>query len=99
MGNKGGAPKRANGTKQDDLAAQHLEPLWLKMDAMVPPKPNPVAAPHIWRYECVLPHLLKAGEMVPAEEAERRVLMLINPKMGMSYLRMSFVVASTCLEG
>ena len=67
---------------QHELSVQHLEPLWLKMDAMVPPTPNPVARPHMWRYNDALPHLLRAGETVPAEEAERRVLMLVNPAMG-----------------
>ncbi|SPO06313.1 related to gentisate 1,2-dioxygenase oxidoreductase [Cephalotrichum gorgonifer] len=66
---------------QDELSAQHLEPLWLKMSAMVPPTPKPVAKPHMWSYKDTLPHLLKAGETVPAEEAERRVLMLVNPNM------------------
>jgi len=66
----------------DILASHHLEPLWLKMNAMVPPTPNPVASPHIWRYEETLPHLLEAGRTVPPEAAERRVLMLVNPKMG-----------------
>lgn len=66
----------------DILASHHLEPLWLKMNAMVPPTPNPIASPHIWRYEETLPHLLEAGRTVPPEAAERRVLMLVNPKMG-----------------
>ncbi|CAI4214109.1 unnamed protein product [Parascedosporium putredinis] len=75
---------KADGTAMDGevLAQQHLEPLWLKMDAMVPPTPNPVAAPHIWKYQETLPYLLEAGRVVPAEAAERRVLMLVNPKMG-----------------
>ena len=77
---------KANETGMDSevLAQQHLEPLWLKMDAMVPPTPNPVASPHIWKYQETLPYLLEAGRTVPAEAAERRVLMLVNPKMGKS---------------
>ncbi|KAK3307760.1 putative gentisate 1,2-dioxygenase [Chaetomium strumarium] len=63
------------------LPSQHLEPLWLKMDAMVPASPNPVAKAHLWKYEDALPHLLRAGKLVPAESAERRVLMLVNPSM------------------
>lgn len=68
-----------------DLPSQHLEPLWLKMEAMVPPCPNPVSRPHIWKYDDTIPHLLKAGKIVPAEEAERRVLMLVNPNMESPY--------------
>lgn len=36
----------------------------------------------IHRYKDVRPHLIRAGQLVPEEQAERRVLMLINPKMG-----------------
>lgn len=64
------------------LPSQHLEPLWSQMNAMVPPTPKPVAKPHMWRYQDALPHLLEAGRLVPAEQAERRVLMLVNPSMG-----------------
>lgn len=49
------------------------------MDAVVPPFPNPKAVPHLWSYKELRPILLEAGELVAAEEAERRVLMLINP--------------------
>jgi gentisate 1,2-dioxygenase len=52
------------------------------MGAMVPQTPNPVARPHIWKYRDTLPFLSTAGEIVPEEMAERRVLMLVNPAMG-----------------
>jgi gentisate 1,2-dioxygenase len=64
-----------------ELPSHHLEPLWLKMDAMVPTSPNPVAKPYLWKYQDALPNLLRAGKLVPAESAERRVLMLVNPSM------------------
>lgn len=64
-----------------DLPAQNLEPLWTQMSAMVPGSPNPVASAHIWKYDEVLPHLQKAARLVPEEQAERRVLMLVNPSM------------------
>lgn len=51
------------------------------MGAMVPPKPNPKAAVASWKYDVVRPLLLEAGRLVNAEEAERRVLMLVNPAM------------------
>ena len=34
------------------------------------------------RYKDVRPHLIRAGQLVPEHQAERRVLMLINPSMG-----------------
>lgn len=59
----------------------HVEPLWTVMEAVVPPHPNPKAVPHIWEYEKIRPALIEAGEKVGEYQAERRVLMLINPNM------------------
>ena len=53
------------------------------MAKMVPPRPNPKATSAIWKYAEVRPLLMEAGDIVGAEEAERRVLMLVNPDMGM----------------
>jgi gentisate 1,2-dioxygenase len=66
----------------ESLPAQHLEPLWLKMNAMVPPTPKPIAVPYMWKFQQTLPYLAQAGKLVPAEQAERRVLMLVNPALG-----------------
>ncbi|QKX58761.1 uncharacterized protein TRUGW13939_05888 [Talaromyces rugulosus] len=63
------------------LPSKNVEPLWLKLEKFVPPKPNPVSVPAIWRYKEILPSLMEAGRIVPVEEAERRVLMLVNPAM------------------
>src|SRR5689334_10854026 len=46
---------------------------------MVPPFPNPQSSIASWQYEQVRPTLLEAGSIIGAEEAERRVLMLVNP--------------------
>jgi len=68
----------------NSLLPQNLAPLWTQMSKMVPPHPNPTAVPSSWEYAKVRPSLMKAGEIVDAEEAERRVLMLVNPAMGES---------------
>ena len=47
----------------------------------MPPHPNPQAQEAQWRYSEVRPTLLEAGDIVGAEEAERRVLMLVNPSL------------------
>jgi gentisate 1,2-dioxygenase len=52
------------------------------MSKMVPPHPNPAAVPASWKYADVRPSLMEAGDIIDAEEAERRVLMLVNPAMG-----------------
>jgi gentisate 1,2-dioxygenase len=36
----------------------------------------------MWKYQDMLPDLQTAARLVPEEQAERRVLMLVNPKMG-----------------
>jgi gentisate 1,2-dioxygenase len=64
------------------LPSKNLEPLWSKMSAMVPASPNPSAVPAIWKYQDMLPDLRTAAKLVPEEQAERRVLMLVNPEMG-----------------
>lgn len=63
------------------LPPKNLEPLWSRMNAMVPPNPNPSAVPALWRYEEMLPYLKEAARLVPEEQAERRVLMLVNPNL------------------
>jgi gentisate 1,2-dioxygenase len=52
------------------------------MNKMVPPHPNPTAVTASWKYATVGPSLMEAGNIIEAEEAERRVLMLVNPAMG-----------------
>lgn len=63
------------------LAPLNVEPLWTVMLAMVPSQPHPKAIPTIWKYNEIRPLLEELGSLVPAEEAERRVLMLINPAL------------------
>jgi hypothetical protein len=71
-------------TKQlvSDLQGTHTLPLWEQMAKYNPPAPNPKAIPHLWKYDELKPHLLRAGELITEKQAERRVLMLINPALG-----------------
>jgi gentisate 1,2-dioxygenase len=48
---------------------------------VVPPRPEPMAVPHVWRYSALRPLLERAGNLVSAKDAERRVLQLINPAL------------------
>ena len=56
----------------------HVEPLW-KKPGLLPPEPKSKAVPHVWKYAEMRELLLTAGDVVDTEEAERRVLMLMNP--------------------
>jgi gentisate 1,2-dioxygenase len=58
-----------------------LTPLWEVLGALVPPAPrSPVAAVH-FRYDEIRPHVMDAGRLITAAEAERRVLVLENPAL------------------
>ena len=73
-----------------DLEGTHTLPLWAQMAKYNPPAPNPTAVPHLWRYDEIKPHLTRAGELITEKQAERRVLMLINPNRG------KFLSSITC---
>jgi gentisate 1,2-dioxygenase len=61
----------------------HTKPLWAQMNRLNPPAPNPKCQPHVWQYEQIRPSLLQAGELISEKQAERRVLMLVNPSRGL----------------
>ncbi|MBE7369216.1 gentisate 1,2-dioxygenase [Ramlibacter sp. HM2] len=64
-----------------DMDPHHLTPLWEVLHALVPPQPNTPCVPAFWKYADVRPYLMRAGEVITAEEAVRRVLILENPKL------------------
>lgn len=55
-------------------------PLWAQMTRLNPALPNPLAKPFMWEYERLRPYLMSAGQLIKEEQAERRVLMLVNPE-------------------
>ncbi|MBL0419392.1 gentisate 1,2-dioxygenase [Ramlibacter sp. AW1] len=62
-----------------DMDPHNLKPLWEVLHALVPPQPASPCVPALWTYERVRPFLKRAGEVISAEEAVRRVLILENP--------------------
>lgn len=62
-----------------ELARAQLAPLWESLAALAPFEPKPQAQPFKWSYEEVRTHLLRAGLLITAEQAERRVVVLANP--------------------
>ena len=65
-----------------ELEGTHTLPLWTQMAKLNPHEPNPRTVPHIWKYDEIRPYLLRAGDLVTEKQAERRVLMLVNPARG-----------------
>jgi gentisate 1,2-dioxygenase len=66
----------------DRIAPANLAPLWENLHRMVTPEPTPACLPAIWHYRDVRPHLMESGGLITAQEATRRVLMLMNPGLG-----------------
>jgi len=61
------------------LDQKNAAPLWDVLGNIVPREPQPACVPTIWRYDELRPLLMEAGRLITAEEAERRVVMLVNP--------------------
>jgi gentisate 1,2-dioxygenase len=63
-------------------------PLWPSLRALLPRgAPARRTAPTLWRYADVRPQLLRAGELTPMHKAERRVLVLCNPGLGLESMQ------------
>jgi len=63
------------------IARHNLTPLWEVLGTLVPQSPVTPGVPALWQYRNVRSHLMEAGELISATEAERRVLILENPGM------------------
>lgn len=65
-----------------DLEQSKTLPLWAQMSRLNPPAPNPQTVPFLWKYDDIRPNLIRAGNLITEKQAERRVLMLVNPARG-----------------
>jgi gentisate 1,2-dioxygenase len=63
------------------IDGHNLTPLWEVLGALVPPSPRTPVAPAHWRYADIRQHVMEAGRLITAAEAERRVLILENPAL------------------
>ncbi len=63
----------------DGLSRFKVGPLWKVLGQILTPEPQTRAVPHLWSWQELRPQFLRSGEVVTAAEAERRVLMLLNP--------------------
>jgi len=72
----------------DGLTAHNLVPLWPSLRKALPHgAPLRRTVPVVWHYSDVRPRLLEAGELTPIEKAERRVLVLANPGLGLENMQ------------
>jgi gentisate 1,2-dioxygenase len=63
------------------ISVNNMTPLWETLAALVPAQPRPLDQPALWRYSELRGQLMEAGQLISAEEAERRVLILENPAL------------------
>jgi gentisate 1,2-dioxygenase len=64
-----------------DIGTLQLAPLWESLHALVPKEPTANCSPHFWDYDTLRPYLMRAGGLITAVEAVRRVLVLENPQL------------------
>ena len=73
---------------RDALTARNLVPLWPSLRAALPYEiPSRRTRPVAWHYGEIRPYLLEAGDLTPIEKAERRVLVLANPGLGLTNMQ------------
>ena len=77
---------RANVEDTPELAAYYRElekrelgALWNVANEIEPYYPQPKSVPMLWKWRDIGPLVRKAPELVTAEKAARRVVMLVNP--------------------
>jgi gentisate 1,2-dioxygenase len=61
------------------IARAGASPLWKYYEGLFPREPVSRAVPFLWRYAELRPQLFHFVDTLSLEEAERRVLMLVNP--------------------
>ena len=68
--------------KYYEAIGQHsMSPLWEVLHALVPNTPSTPCVPAHWKYSEVRPYLMRSSQLITAEEAVRRVLILENPAL------------------
>jgi gentisate 1,2-dioxygenase len=63
----------------DKISTDNLAPLWEVLKNLVTPEPKTAVQPKVWKFDRIKQLMMEAGDVITAEEAERRVLVLENP--------------------
>ena len=69
----------------DTLEKLSLAPLWAALHVLLPHERTTQVLPHHWRWADLRAPLLEAARLVGMEQAERRVLVLMNPGLAGAY--------------
>jgi gentisate 1,2-dioxygenase len=65
----------------DKISKKDLTPLWEVLRDVVTKEPKSKCVPNVWKFDDIKGLMLEAGDVITAEEAERRVLVLENPAL------------------
>src|SRR6266849_2197133 len=63
------------------ISRYDMAPLWERLRELVGSEPKTQCAPAIWRFRDVKAMVMESAELISAQEAERRVLVLENPAL------------------
>jgi len=63
----------------DRLQRENMTPLWEHLRFLLTPEPKTSSLPYLWNYAGLRDLLFESANLISAEEAERRVLVLENP--------------------
>lgn len=76
------------------LHAQHFSPGWARPEPSMWAEPKPKFKPAVWRFAQAKQALDASHNMVPADQTERRNLILVNPIEGNTYATTRHLVAA-----
>jgi gentisate 1,2-dioxygenase len=65
----------------EKISKNDMAPLWEVLKNLVTKEPVSKATPALWNYDKAKKLVMEAGDVITAEEAERRVLVLENPSL------------------
>lgn len=66
----------------EDLAAANMAPTWVHVSEFVAASPNVSYRPFLWRWDDVIPLLMRAGDLIaPGRGSERRSMEHVNPDL------------------
>jgi len=77
-----------------NLHAQHFSPGWARPEPSMWAEPKPKFKPAVWRYAQAKVALDASHNMVPADQTERRNLIMVNPIEGNTYASTRHLVAA-----
>ncbi|MEI9803988.1 MAG: hypothetical protein WDN48_05385 [Pseudolabrys sp.] len=90
--------QRSRQAYYDKISKYHMTPLWEVLKDLVTPEPRTAILPTVWKFDDIKRLILEAGDVISAEEAERRVLVLENPGLPGQVARHQYVVCRRAVD-